>query len=214
MADQKERMVYFVDYKQVQAHVNWWHKGMVSSESEEARINMFNQYFGGDMSSVVFQNIREAKALAYSTYCFVRVPDFSGQHLGIMGFVGTQADKIHDAIGAMEELMNRMPLDTGVYNLAKQSLINRMNTNVIEPESYLGMYQYLVNKGFSVVMPSESERKIVDITMGDIKKFHQEELANKPWAMSVLADKEKVKKADLAKYGKVIELSLTDIFGY
>ncbi len=214
MADQKERMVYFVDYKQVQAHVNWWHKGLVSSESQEARINMFNQYFGGDMSSVVFQNIREAKALAYSTYCFVRVPDYAGQHVGIMGFVGTQADKIHDAIGAMEELMNKMPLDTGVYNLAKQSLINRLNTNVIEPESYLGMYQYLVNKGFSVVMPSENERKIVNITMDDIKKFHQEELINKPWAMSVVADKEKVKKSDLAKYGKVVELSLTEIFGY
>lgn len=214
MADQKERTVYFVHFDQVQAHVNWWHKGKLTAESDEARINMFNQYFGGDMSSVVFQNIREAKALAYSTYCFVRVPDFAGMHIGIMGFVGTQADKIHDAIGAMEELMNKMPLDTGVYNLAKQSLINRLNTNIIEPESYLGMYQYLINKGFSVVMPSESERKIVDVTMDDIKKFHQEELAKMPWSMSVVADKNKVKKSELSKYGKVVELNLTEIFGY
>jgi predicted Zn-dependent peptidase len=37
-------------------------------------VNLFNNYFGGGMGSVVFQTIRESKALAYSTYSYFSLP--------------------------------------------------------------------------------------------------------------------------------------------
>lgn len=212
--ESKERTVYFVHFEQVQASVNWWIRGSKEKESETSVVNMFNQYFGGDMSSVVFQNIREAKALAYSTYCFLRLPDFGGRNIGVQAFVGTQADKFHDAIAAMEELMNKMPQDPEVFALAKESLINRMNTSVTDPEDYLGMYTYLKNRGLSTEMPSAAERAIVSVGLADITAFHQRELVSKPWSLMVVADKKLIKKSDLSRYGKVIELSMSDIFGY
>jgi predicted Zn-dependent peptidase len=206
--------VYFVHFEQVQASVNWWIRGSKEKESETSVVNMFNQYFGGDMSSVVFQNIREAKALAYSTFCFLRLPDFGGRNIGVQAFVGTQADKFHDAIAAMEELMNKMPQDPQVFALAKESLVNRMNTSVTDPEDYLGMYTYLKNRGLSTEMPSASERAIVSVGLADITAFHQRELVAKPWSLMVVADRKLIKKSDLSRYGKVVELSMTDIFGY
>jgi len=212
--ESKERTVYFVHFEQVQASVNWWIRGSKEKESETSVVNMFNQYFGGDMSSVVFQNIREAKALAYSTFCFLRLPDFGGRNIGVQAFVGTQADKFHDAIAAMEELMNKMPQDPQVFALAKESLVNRMNTSVTDPEDYLGMYTYLKNRGLSTEMPSASERAIVSVGLADITAFHQRELVAKPWSLMVVADRKLIKKSDLSRYGKVVELSMTDIFGY
>lgn len=212
--ESKEKMVYFVHFDQVQASVNWWVRGSKEKEDETAVVNMFNQYFGGDMSSVVFQNIREAKALAYSTFCFLRLPEFGGRNLGVLAFVGTQADKFHDAIAAMEELMNKMPEDPQVFSLAKESLVNRMNTSVTDPEDYLGMYTYLKNRGVSTVIPSVSERKIVNVGLTDISAFHKRELVSKPWSIMVVADRKLVKKSDLSRYGKVVELSMSEIFGY
>ena len=98
---QSARSVYFVHYSQVQASINWFYKSSVINESEAAITTAFNQYFGGDMSSVVFQNIREAKALAYSTYAVYNSASMRNKPNIMMGYVGTQADKFHDAIGSM-----------------------------------------------------------------------------------------------------------------
>jgi predicted Zn-dependent peptidase len=142
------------------------------------------------------------------------LPDFGGRNIGVQAFVGTQADKFHDAISAMEELMNKMPEDPQVFALAKESLVNRMNTSVTDPEDYLGMYTYLKNRGLSTELPSVSERKITTVGLSDISAFHKRELVGKPWSLMVVADKKLVKKSDLSRYGKVVELSMTDIFGF
>jgi hypothetical protein len=63
-------------------------------------------------------------------------------------------------------------------------------------------------------MPSAAERALVSVGLADITAFHQRELVSKPWSLMVVADKKLIKKSDLSRYGKVVELSMTDIFGY
>ena len=48
----------------------------------------------------------------------------------------------------------------------------------------------------------------------DIKKFEEENLKNKKWNIKLIGSKDKIKLEEFKKYGKVVELSMKDIFGY
>jgi predicted Zn-dependent peptidase len=212
---QMARSVYFVHYSQVQASINWFYKSSVVNESEAAITTAFNQYFGGDMSSVVFQNIREAKALAYSTYAVYNSASMRNKPNIMMGYVGTQADKFHDAIGAMNELLTGLPKNDDIFSLAKQSLINRMETNRIKPEEYIGALHSQEEMGFSTTVPDmKMYAALPNLQMGDIVKFHQERVSGKPYTLAIVADRNRVTNADLSRYGKVTELTLEQIFAY
>ena len=207
--------VYFVHYSQVQASINWFYKSSVVNESEAAITAAFNQYFGGDMSSVVFQNIREAKALAYSTYAIYNTASMKNKPNIMMGYVGTQADKFHDAMGAMNDLLTSLPKNEEVFALAKQSLINRMETNRISAEDYIGAMHDQTQMGYSMVVPDmKMYAALPNLQMSDIVKFHQERVSGRPYSLAIVADRNRVTLSDMNRYGKVTELSLEQIFGY
>src|SRR5207237_10845271 len=61
--------IYFVDYDMAQAEVIMLSKGMDHYDASKAPvINLYNEYYGGSMASIVFQTIRESKALAYAVW--------------------------------------------------------------------------------------------------------------------------------------------------
>ena len=212
---QTKPVVYFAHYKQVQASINWLYKGSVLSESETPMVNAFNQYFGGDMSSVVFQNIREAKALAYSTYAVYRTGNVKGKSNMMVGYVGTQADKFHDAVAAMNELLTVLPKNAEVFDLAKKSLMNQIETNRMDPSSYISVFDYREELGFSQVVPNLEQYAVLSkITMEDVAAFHRDRVSGKPYTMSVVADRKLITKEDLGRYGKVVELGIDEIFGF
>jgi predicted Zn-dependent peptidase len=58
----------------VQAEIFWVRNADQYNAAETPTVNLFNNYFGGGMGSIVFQTIRESKALAYSTYSYFAPP--------------------------------------------------------------------------------------------------------------------------------------------
>ena len=212
--DNKENEVYFADYKQVQASIYWLNKGGLFNAAEEPLATAFNQYFGGDMSSVVFQNIREAKALAYSTFAVYSMPSRKEDYNMAMAFIGTQADKFHDAIKGMNELLNKLPADSNVFALSKESIKNRAETSRIDDADLVDYYFGVQDKGLNTDPNKELYETITKISLKEIEQFHRSRIANRKWAMAVVASKEKLKRKDLEKYGKVTELTLEEIFGY
>lgn len=213
-AENKEKAVYFVNYDMVQASIWWMSRSEVYKAEEEPVIAAFNQYFGGDMSSVVFQNIRESKALAYSTYAYYNTPSRAGEHNTVVAFIGTQADKFHDAVEGMNDLLKKLPKDDNVFALSKESIKNRIETERID-ESNLAYY-LLAYKELNISSDPNKEiyAALPEMTMDDIAKFHKNRIAGAQFAYGVVANKERVSTKELEKYGKVTELSLEQIFGY
>ncbi|MBM3399308.1 MAG: insulinase family protein [Bacteroidetes bacterium] len=212
--ENKENEVFFADYKQVQASIFWLNRDGLYNAAEEPVAAAFNQYFGGDMSSVVFQNIREAKALAYSTYAGYSIPDEKDEYCTSMAFIGTQADKFHDAIAAMNELLNGMPADSNVYALAKESLKNRIETSRTTEDYLIGTYISLRKKGQDTDANKALYEALPNLSLNDIEAFHKNHLSNRKWALCVVASKDRISRKDLEKYGKVVELGLNELFGY
>ncbi|MBS1975590.1 MAG: insulinase family protein, partial [Bacteroidetes bacterium] len=66
--NQTKAEVLFTSYDAVQAEVFWIRNLDKYDPEKEAIVNLYNNYFGGGMGSIVFKSIRESKALAYSTY--------------------------------------------------------------------------------------------------------------------------------------------------
>ena len=63
------------------------------------------------MSSIVFQDLREAKALAYSVSSLYRNPDAKDKHHYITSYIGTQSDKLGEALsGFFDDLLNNIPM--------------------------------------------------------------------------------------------------------
>ncbi|MBO9574063.1 MAG: insulinase family protein, partial [Chitinophagaceae bacterium] len=98
---QDKNSVLFTNYDMVQSEITWIHNGSAYDSSKVPVIELYNSYFGGGMGSLVFQVIRESKALAYSTYSVYSAPDKKENNYISVAYVGSQADKMNEAIGAM-----------------------------------------------------------------------------------------------------------------
>lgn len=212
--ENKSKEVYFVNYDMVQASIYWLSRGPVYSQDETPVITAFNQYFGGDMSSVVFQNIRESKALAYSTYAFYNTPDKAGKPYTTVAFIGTQADKFTDAVKGMNVLLDKLPVDENVFALSKESLKNKIETERVDDENLFWYWQQLTDLGFTADNQELVYNALPKMKINDIEKFHKSRIAGNTYTYAVLASSERIKTKDLEKYGKVTVLNLEDIFGY
>lgn len=210
-----EPTVFFVDYPQVQASVRWYSVDEVYNPNYRATITAFNQYFGGDMSSVVFQTIRESKALAYSTSALFISPDKPIKPYLFTAFVGTQSDKFHDAISSMNELIENLPKNEQVFELAKSSVISSIETERVTEDSYIAMLLAMERMEQTRDPKIQTYNDIQKLTFNDIADFHKKHVAGKVNCLSVVASKERLDlEKDLKKYGKVKVLTLEDIFGY
>lgn len=211
----KENTVYFTDYKMVQAEVSWINKSDKNFDSTSVpTLQLFNEYFGGGMSSIVFQTIRESKALAYSTYSYYQTPSKNTDPYYTIAYVGTQADKINEAIPAMNELLTSLPKNEANIDNAKASIKNSIETERINDESII--FNYVSNQKLGVHhdLRKDVYEQIDNLNFESINNFYKNNYTGKPYFYSIVASKDKVKMEDLTKYGKLIEVSITDIFGY
>jgi zinc protease len=55
------------DKKAVQSHINIFIQGTTNDEASRIEMAGFNDYMDGGMSSIIFQEIREFRSLAYGT---------------------------------------------------------------------------------------------------------------------------------------------------
>lgn len=206
--------VYFVDYDMVQAEILWLSRSVDYDPGMYNAACMFNEYYGGNMSSIVFQTIRESKALAYSTFSSYRTPNKAGEPFFVQAYVGTQADKLHDAIAGMNELLNEIPESENLFNSSKLSIKNKIETERIIRTSILFSYESAVKHGVMNDQREEIYNALDKFSFKDVQDFHAKYVSGKKYNLLVLGSKEKVDLKSLAKYGEVVELSLKDLFGY
>lgn len=211
----EENQLYFAHYDGMkQAQITWTRRAGDFTPTNIPIANLFNEYFGNGMSAIVFQTIRESKALAYSTFSTYRIPKKKTDPFTTFSFVGTQADKFNDATAAMNELLNVLPESPKLFEAAKISLSNNISTTRITKSNILFTYLKAQKLGIDYDIRASVFEKLNTITFDDINKFHDINYSAKPYTYTVLGDKTKVKEADLMKLGKVKYLSLENIFGY
>ncbi|MBW8686264.1 M16 family metallopeptidase [Chitinophaga rhizophila] len=211
---QDKNQVLFTNYDMVQSEVNWIRNAGNYTPDNTTLISVFNGYFGGNMGSIVFQTIRESKALAYSTYAYYASPEKKDGRYSVVAYVGSQADKMGEAINGMNELLNDMPRSEKGFMTAKQSMKQDIETERITQDGIIFTYLGSKKLGLDTDYRKTVYSQIDGITYDDVKKFHDENIANKPYTYCIMASDKKVNPEDLKKFGDVKVVSLEEIFGY
>jgi predicted Zn-dependent peptidase len=212
--DIDKNVVYFVDYDMVQAEILWLRKSSPFQADLVPAASLFNEYYGGNMSGIVFQTIRESRALAYGSYSAYQTPERRSDPFYIVGYIGTQADKLNDAIGAMNDLLTTMPRADKTFSAAREGLKSRLETGRIIRTDALFDYLAARKLGLDHDIRQDTYAKLETMTLDDLARFHDVRYANVPYAYCIIGSREHIKRADLEKYGRVVELKLSDIFGY
>ena len=198
----------------VQSEIRWLRNTGLYNKTDAANIQVFNNYFGGGMGSIVFQTIRESKALAYSTFATYVSPDKADKQYNMVAYVGSQADKMTDAVNGMNELLNVLPQSDKSFDNAKSNVINNLETARITKDGVF--YAYFADKKLGYTYDSRIDlyKEVKPIDFASIKGFHNQKIANKPYTYLIVASDKKVKLEDMQKFGTVTTLSLEQLFGY
>lgn len=206
--------VYFCNYDMVQAEIRWIRNAGVYNPNEAALASLFNNYFGSGMGSVVVQTIRESKALAYSAYAYYSTPTSLEKQAGIVAYVGTQADKMNEAITGMDLLIKDLPESEKTFTLSKDNLLNSIETERITKDQII--YYYLASRklGFDHDPRIDKYSAAKPLSFSDLKNFHQQNLSGKPFNYCVVGSEKNISIQDLAKLGIIKKLDLKTIFGY
>ena len=213
MLDRGGDDVFFAHYDMVQSEIMWLKKSTEYNIEEGAQISMFNEYFGGGMSSIVFQEIREAKALAYSTYSFYSGAGKLRENNTVLAYVGTQADKMSEAIEGMNVLLGDLPMDEKTFQNGKNSIQQSLETSRILKSSILFSYDQALKLGMEEDSRIMMRENLKDLTIEDVAKFHTTRIKG-DFTYIVLGNRDQVDLEYLSKYGNVKELTLEQLFGY
>lgn len=206
--------VLFTNYDMVQSEIFWLRSGSKYDSSKVPVIELYNNYFGGGMGSIVFQTIRESKALAYATFSGYMSPDKKDKNYTSVAYVGSQADKMNEAITAMDELLNELPRTDEGLEASKESIRQDIASQRIRKADVIFTYLDAEELGLSTDNRKQVYQQVPKLGFADLQKFQQEYIANKPYTYCIVASKDKIRQEDLKKIGAVRELSLEQLFGY
>ncbi len=209
-----ENKVYVVDYDMKQVEIQMLSKSEPFNKDNLPIRSLFNEYYGGSMSSVVFQTMRESKALAYSVYAsYLNPPNKEESHY-ISSYIGTQADKLPEAMAGFFDLLTNMPESDKSFISSKDAIINRIKPERITKTDILMRYERARKFGYDHDVRKDLYNDIPKFKIEDIKEFFEKYIKNKQYTTLVLSDVKKLDIRELSKYGKVNFLTLEDIFGY
>lgn len=206
--------VYFVDYDMVQSEIMLLSKGDTFDPQKMAASRLFNTYFGSGLSSIVFQEIRESKSLAYSAFSSYRMAGEVGEPDYTMAYVGTQANKLENAVDAIMELMSNMPEAEDQFNQAKEATLKKIAAERITKSNIFWTYESLKKRGITNDNREDMYNTIKDMTLEDLKTFFDENISGKEYNVMVIGNKKDIDFEALGKLGEVQELDVDYLFNY
>jgi predicted Zn-dependent peptidase len=209
-----ETEVYVVNYDMQQAEVIMLSKSIPYDKNNTAIIDLYNQYFDGGMQSILFQELRESKALAYATYSAFQIPRKKDRSNYIVAYIGTQADKLPEAMTGMNELFNNMPESDNIFNNSKTSMLKQIQSERYTNSGILYEYEALKKLGLETDIRKEVYEQVPLLNFNNVKEFQNKYIKDKKYKILVLGDIKQLDMKTLEKYGKVNILTLKDVFGY
>jgi predicted Zn-dependent peptidase len=210
-----KNVIYHVDYDMKQVMMLMLSRSELYDKSNESVIKLYNEYFGGSMNSIVFQELRESRALAYAAMSFYQnILRKKENHFYNLSFIMTQADKLPDAMAAFEDLSKNFPDASKSFELAKNSIVQNIQSERITKTNILFNYENAKDLGLTYDIRQDIYKNTPGLTFTDVKSFQEKNIKDKTKTILLLGDKKAIDFKAMKKYGKVKTLSLEEIFGY
>jgi predicted Zn-dependent peptidase len=175
---------------------------------------LFNEYYGGDMNSIVFQEMRESRGLAYNAGANFAAPSILQDPYYMYVFITSQADKLKDATVAFKEILDDMPLSDNAFALAKAGLLSKLRTERTIHSAVLWSYIQAQDLGLNEDLRSKIYDEVQGMSLQDIVNFHKQYVKGQDYYYIVLGDPARIDLEALKQLGPVTTLTTEEIFGY
>jgi predicted Zn-dependent peptidase len=208
--------VYFMDFPMVQVELVLVSKGTPHFDLQEYVFSeWYNQYFGYGLSSIVFQEIRESKALAYSAYAYAGNPSKRNNAHYMQAYVGTQPDKLRDAVEAFEAILENMPVSLPQMEHSRQSVLKQIAAGRITKAEIYWNWRTSRDRGLlNRDLREDVYNTILNAGPEDLIRYQQEHVKGRTYTWLVMGDRKQIDFKYLRKIGTVKELTMEEVFGY
>lgn len=206
--------VFFTNYDMVQAEMVFLGKGNTFNADQMAKAQVFNSYFGSGLSSIVFQEIRESQSLAYSAFSAHSLASKEGEPNYTYAYVGTQANKLNQAVDAMLDLMTEMPEVQANFDAAKEATLNKMAAERVLDKDIFWNYEALQKRGIKQNNAEAIYQEVQQMELKDLATFFTDNIAETKYNILVVGNKNDLDVKALEKLGKVQELDVDYLFNY
>ena len=215
MQPTEENEVYIAPYDARNIYLRMVHNTQRPWNPEDAAVEeLFNEYYGGGMNTIVFQEMREARGLAYNAYAAYIDPSYPDQKEFFFTHIITQNDKMMDAVTHFLEILNNMPESEQAFGIAKEALTKRLASQRTTKFGLINAWLNAQNRGIDYDINQKIYEALPNLTLQDIVRFEQEMIANKPYRYIILGDENDLDMNALQQLGTVKRLTTEEIFGY
>lgn len=206
--------VNFINYDMVQMEMSKIGKGNLVNPHQFGKVNVFNEYFGRGLSSIVFQEIRESKSLAYSAYVSYAANSELNHPDYVTTYIGTQPDKLMIAVDTLNELMEELPEVTIQFENAKNAALKQIASTRVTRNNIFFNTLRLKRLNIYHDFRKDIYEQIQNLKFEDIKHFYQTEVKSIHFNTAIIGKKENLDMEAVQKMGTFKEVSLKDIFGH
>ena len=189
-------------------------EGRQTNLDEHATIELFNEYFGGGMNGVVFQEMREARGLAYNAMAYYLTPAKKGQPEYFLTHIITQNDKMMDCVKQFREILDKMPASEAAFQIAKDALTKRLASQRTTKFGVIRAYISDKRQGFDFDVDKKIYEDLQNLTLQDMEGFEQSNIAGKTGRYVILGNEKELDMASLGQIAPIRRVSLEEIFGY
>ena len=210
-----EPTVYIAPYDSRQFnYIQYSDRGEKFSIGDMAGLQLFNEYFGGGMNTVVFQEMREARALAYSAGAVMSRPSYKDDTYSFYARIGSQNDKLKAAVEAFDQIINDMPQSDKSFDIAKKSVESTLRTRRITGMGLLNSYLSARYMGLDEPLDRQVFEDLPSQDMNSLLEYQKKWVRGRKYVYAILGDPKDLDLDFLKTLGPVVMLSLDDIFCY
>ena len=173
---------------------------------------IYNEFMGGSMAGVIFQEIRELRSLGYSAYGTYSYDQLKRVPGCVQGFLGTQSDKTVEGCEAMAELLTVCPNKPEKFENAKASALKKMEASYVSFRDYPAQVRKWQEYGYAGDPRKEQIELLKQMDFRQMCDFYYEMVGKNPLVITVAGDKKRMNLSQLAKTYEVKEVKYKDIF--
>ena len=210
-----ETRIYVAPYDAKNLYMmQYSNRGEKFDPASEPRRQLYGEYFGGGMNSIVFQEMRESRGLAYSAWAGLNSPGYLDENYYFVSQIATQSDKLMDAVNTFNDIINDMPLSENAFRLAKEGMLTRLRTDRVNGASVIWNYLDAQDLGLTEDRRIRLYNELQSLTLDDVAAFQQKWVKGRTYTYGILGNKKDLDMEALRKLGPVTELTTEEIFGY
>ena len=196
-------------------YLRMYHNEQRPLHVDEAAVQtVFNEYFGGGMNGIVFQELREARGLAYSAMAQYVRPAKADQSEYYLAHIISQNDKMMDCIRQFHQILDTIPQSEAAFQIAKEAVSKQLASQRTTKNGVFGAYLRAQRLGLDYDLSQKIYEQLPSLTLQDIVRFEQQCMSRQPYRYILLGDEKELDMKSLEQLAPVRRLTLEEVFGY